>query len=132
MKLTTLLLAAVVLSSCGFAKAIEIQQETPAQLALRSDAEICLPVFLGHSSAALEREVSKRGLSDCSDDHLECAKFGAKLGTPEYVSCRASLEAGSRNTTNIIVNNPPATSAPTPAYKQTCYYSYTRKREICY
>jgi hypothetical protein len=130
-KVLAVLLATMVLAGCGLARAVEIQEETQAQLAYRPDAQICLPVSLGLSSAALEREVSKRGLGDCSDDHLTCAGYGAKLGSPEYVSCRASLEAGTRNKTSIIVNNPPPT-VTTPTYQQTCYYSYVRARQICY
>lgn len=36
-------------------------------------------------------------LTSCNRDDGKCQSYGAKPGTPEYVNCRASLQAAKMN-----------------------------------
>ncbi len=125
MRYIVALYAALTLIGCGVVaeqrRAAMSDVELKEYVAAYDDKKICklwkisrgsVNFIHDRTSAILEREVDRRSLGDCSDDHFTCVnRRGYSAGTANYDSCRQSIQTERDEDHDRLIKNLTAISA---------------------
>lgn len=95
------------------------QPQIKAALSLESDKKLCwASVYTNiHENVkpTAKAEIERRGLGDCSKDHIKCRSFGYSFPSETFANCRLELEKARRSRPQIITPRTRSTYPSTPS-----------------